>query len=170
MSERLAMKILIAGDGAVGKTTLLYRFKEGRFFENARMTLGVDFSLKTINIDEYTVDLQLWDLGGQDRFRFMLHRYVEGARGALLLVDLTCLTSFDNLEGWIDMLRASDEELPILLVGTKNDLVDEIQVDDEFAIEFIPKLKLFKYIKTSSKSGENIESCFDLLVRKIIEL
>ncbi len=169
MSKKLAMKILLAGDGEVGKTTLLYRFKEGRFFEGASMTLGVDFSLKNITIDEYSIDLQIWDFGGQDRFRFMLHNYTEGAKGALICADLTQPTSFNNVDEWVKILRATDEELPLLLVGTKNDLVDDIQVDDELAMEIKSEYNLFDYIKTSSKTGEKIDQVFDLLVRKIIE-
>lgn len=168
MSNRLTMKILIAGDGGVGKTTFLYRYKEGRFLEDTSMTIGVDFSLKSIIIDDNTVEMQIWDFGGQDRFRFMLPRYTEGAQGALVLADLTRLATFSNIKEWVNIIRASEEELPILLVGTKNDLHDDIQVDDEFALELKEKYNIFNYMKTSSKTGENIEKSFELLVRKVI--
>ncbi len=170
MVDQLACKILIAGDGGVGKTTLLYRYKEGRFIEDTSMTLGVEFSLKTIMVDEFKVDLQIWDFGGQDRFRHMLPNYCEGALGALLMVDLTRPTSFNSVEEWVKILRVTNEDLPIILVGTKNDLVeDDVRVDDELAMEIQSDNNLFEYLKTSSKTGENIEKCFDVLVRKIIE-
>jgi len=168
MLDQLALKILSAGDGGVGKTTFLYRYKEGRFLEDTSMTLGVEFSLKTLMLDGRKVDLQIWDFGGQDRFRHMLPNYVEGAKGALLLADLTRVASFNNIEEWVNTLRAHEEALPIILVGTKNDLVDDIQVDDESAMEFKDKYDLSEYITTSSKTGENVDKAFDLLVRKII--
>ena len=168
MSNRLTMKILIAGEGGVGKTTLLHRYKEGRFLKDTSMTIGVEFSLKSIIIEENTVEMQIWDFGGQDRFRFMLPRYVEGAQGALVLADLTRISSFSNIGEWLNILRANEKQLPILLVGTKNDLEDDIQVNDEFALELKEKNNIFNYIKTSSKTGENIEKSFELLVRKVI--
>jgi len=164
------MKILTAGDGGVGKTTLLYRYKEGRFLEDTSMTLGVEFSLKTLHIDDYKVDLQIWDFGGQDRFRYMLPNYVVGALGSLLMVDLTRLMTLDSVEEWVEILRKNNPRLPIIFIGTKNDLTDEIQVDDDYAMEFVKKHNFFDFVKTSSKSGENVEKCFEILAKKIIEL
>lgn len=169
MSKSLVMKILTAGDGGVGKTTLLYRYKEGRFLEDTTMTLGVEFSLKTLRIDDCRVDLQIWDFGGQDRFRYMLPNYVVGAKAALLLFDLTRIMTLDNLEEWVGILRAQDPYLPIIFVGTKNDLTDEIQVEDDYALEFKERFKLFDYIKTSAKTGENIEKAFERLAKKVME-
>ena len=170
MSKSLVMKIITAGEGGVGKTTLLYRYKEGRFLEDTSMTSGVEFSLKTLLIDKYKMDLQIWDFGGQDRFRYMLPNYVVGALGALFMVDLSRIMTLDNIEEWVNLIRKNNPRLPIILVGTKNDLVEEIQIDDDYAMEFKNKYEIFDFIKTSSKSGENVEKCFEKLARKIIEL
>ena len=91
-------KILVAGDGAVGKTTLLHRFIEGDFIDSTTMTIGVDFHTKKMEFPpDYLVHLQLWDIGGQERFRFMVDQYLRGAKGALLLFDTTSMTSFVNI-------------------------------------------------------------------------
>lgn len=169
MSKSLVMKILTAGDGGVGKTTLLYRYKEGRFLEDTTMTLGVEFSLKTLMIEDCRVDLQIWDFGGQDRFRYMLPNYVVGAKAALLLFDLTRIMTLDNLEEWVGILRAQDPDLPIIFVGTKNDLTEEIQVEDDYALEFKQRFKIFDYLKTSAKTGENIEEVFERLAKKVMK-
>ncbi|MBA7630506.1 hypothetical protein ES703_38028 [subsurface metagenome] len=88
MSKPKLLKVITAGDGGVGKTTLLYRYVEGRFLADTKMTLGVEFFLKEINIRGETVNLQVWDFGGQDHFRPLLKDYSVGAKGALLLLTL----------------------------------------------------------------------------------
>jgi GTPase SAR1 family protein len=82
----------------------------------------------------------LWDFGGQKRFRFLLESYVLGAKGALLLFDLTRPITLEKLEEWVGICRRSDPDLPILFLGTKTDLVDDIMVDDDYALEFKAKL------------------------------
>ena len=89
MSRPLVLKILTAGEGGVGKTTLLHKYIKGEFLADTKMTIGVEFFLKEMNVDGFDVILQLWDFGGQERFRFLLESYVTGARGALLMFDLT---------------------------------------------------------------------------------
>jgi len=87
MSKSIVLKVLTGGDGGVGKTTLLHRYVEGKFSSETKMTIGVEFFLKELMIDDQKVLLQLWDFGGQERFRFLLKSYVIGARGALLMFD-----------------------------------------------------------------------------------
>ncbi|MFX1238897.1 MAG: Rab family GTPase, partial [Promethearchaeota archaeon] len=128
--KKFILKILTAGEGGVGKTTLLHRYVEGKFSAETKMTIGVEFFLKETDIEGNTATLQLWDFGGQERFRFLLESYVLGAKGALLMFDLTRPITLDNLEQWIDIVRKGDPDLPVLFIGTKLDLVDEIMVDD----------------------------------------
>ena len=87
MPKKFIMKILTAGEGGVGKTKLLHRYVEGKFSGETKMTIGVEFFLKEVMIDGQQCALQLWDFGGQERFRFLLENYVLGAKGALLLFD-----------------------------------------------------------------------------------
>ena len=169
MVKKYILKILTAGEGGVGKTTLLHRFVEGKFSAETKMTIGVEFFLKESIIDEQQCTLQLWDFGGQERFRFLLESYVLGAKGALLMFDLTRPITLDNQEAWINIVRKGDPDLPVLFVGTKTDLVDEIMVDDDYAKEFQETFNLFDFIKISSKSGDNVHAAFEQLTRKILE-
>lgn len=169
MPKKFILKILTAGEGGVGKTTLLHRYVEGQFTADTRMTIGVEFFLKECIIEDQHCTLQLWDFGGQERFRFLLESYVLGAKGALLMFDLTRPITLENLEQWVNICRKGDPNLPILFLGTKHDLIDQITVDDDYALSFKDHFKFFDYLKISSKSGENVYKAFDLLTMKILE-
>ncbi|MHA1519943.1 MAG: Rab family GTPase [Promethearchaeota archaeon] len=174
--KKYVFKVLVAGQGGVGKTTLLTRAVTGKFVQNTSMTIGVEFHLLNSSIgpkdhpDSLDVVGQLWDFGGQERFRFMLDSYVAGARGALLLYDLTRLRTLDGLEEWVDIIRKQDPTLPILFVGTKTDRVDDITVTDDYAREFLEPLKLFDHIKISSKDGYGVKKAFKMIFRRILEI
>ena len=162
-------KILIAGNASVGKTSLLRRYVDGTFDESTILTVGVEFFIKEINFDDAHCSLQLWDLGGQKRFRYLLENYVMGARGALLLFDLTRMPKIGDILEWVNIARLHDINLPILLVGSKNDLEDLIAVDEESALHITNAFNMIDYIKTSAKSGYNIELPFEKLARKLID-
>jgi small GTP-binding protein len=169
MKKQLLLKVLIAGDASVGKTTLVHRFVKGKFVDTATMTVGVEFLMKEIEIeDNVSCHLQIWDIGGQERFRFMVKNYIPGARGALLLFDTTSMTSFISIDKWTQLLRLYDKKLPIVLVATKCDLVDFSMVADYLAKLKQRKLKMINYIKTSAKTGLNVDSVFDSLARHIM--
>ncbi len=169
MTKKFILKILTAGEGGVGKTTLLHRYVEGKFNADTKMTIGVEFFLKEVDIDGKQCTLQLWDFGGQERFRFLLESYVLGAKGALLMFDLTRPMTLENLQQWVNICRKGDSNLPILFLGTKLDLVNDIMVDDDYALSFKEQFELFDYLKISSKSGENVSEAFDLITKKILE-
>jgi len=159
---------LISGEGGVGKTTLLHRVVNNKFLEDTRITIGVEFFLLNMNVDGIDCSLQLWDFGGQERFRFMLDSYVMGAKGALLLFDLTRMKTLDKLQDWVSIVRKHDPTLPILFVGTKLDRVEDISVADDYAREFMEPLKLFDFIKISSKTGDGVLPAFQKIVHQIL--
>jgi len=163
------MKIITAGDGGVGKTTLLYRYVKGKFLTDTKATLGVEFFWKVFNTDDKQIDLQLWDFGGQQVFRHILKNYASGANGALLLFDLTNKSSLEQIDEWVDICREKDPKLPILFLGTKLDLTNLIVVEDKDAIFFKEKYGFLDYIKVSSKTDENVNLAFQLLVNEIIK-
>ncbi len=169
MIKHFVLKILISGEGGVGKTTLLHRYINGKFSAETQMTKGVDFFLKHINVDGKNCALQLWDFGDQKRFRFLIDSYVRGAKGALLMFDLTRIITLNNVEQWVKIVRKYDQDLPILFLGAKCDLINEIEVDDKFANIFKDKYKLLDLIRVSSKTGENVHESFEILTKKILK-
>lgn len=169
MPKPIVLKVLTAGEGGVGKTTLLHRYIDGKFSAETRMTIGVEFFLQELNVDGRDVVLQLWDFGGQERFRFLLKNYVLGAKGALLMFDLTRPLTLENLDVWVDIVREYDSDLPILFVGTKLDLIDQIHVDEEYILKLQENFTMFDYIKISSKTGENVKASFEILTKKVLE-
>jgi len=163
-------KILVAGDGGVGKTTLLRRYVDGDFDESTIETIGVDFFLKELRSDNVDArcTLQLWDLGGQERFRHLLDSFIMGARGALLLFDLTRMPKIDNIINWVNIVRMHDLNLPILFVGTKVDLEDAIAVDDDTAMNIKNTFNMIDYVKTSSKTGFNVVKAFEMITNELM--
>jgi len=168
MTSKL-FKIITGGDEGVGKTTLLHRYVEGRFIADTKATLGVDFFWKEFNTKGIQLDLQLWDFAGQKSFRHILKNYATGASGALLLFDLTSTASLGKIDDWVDIFREKDPSLPIIFLGTKLDLTDLIVVEDKDAIFFKEKYGFLDYIKVSSKTDENVNLAFQLLVNEIMK-
>ncbi len=170
MSQKpIVLKVLTTGEGGVGKTTLIHKYVEGKFRIDTKMTIGVEFFTKYLTLDGRLIALQLWDFGGQQQFRFMLNAYAKGAKGALLMFDLTRYFTLKNLGEWADICRSWDPDIPILFLGTKADLTEQLTVDDEYALEFKEKLKCFEFLKVSSKTGANVENAFEVLTRKILD-
>ena len=113
--------------------------------------------------------MQLWDFGGQERLRFLLSKYVKGATEALLLHDLTNPTSIKNANEWVELVRKYNDNLPIILVGTKYDLAVPEIIDDTTSNLVVNKYDLIAKIKTSSKTGKNVEEVFNLLFNNLLK-
>ena len=169
MSKGKVLKVVISGDGGVGKTTLLHRYIEGRFIVATQMTIGVEFFLKEIEVGAKKILLQIWDFGGQERFRFLLKNYARGAKGALFLFDLTRPMSLEKIEEWLDICRVDDPTVPILLIGSKLDMVEEMVIDESFIEEVRDKYDLFDFLKVSSKTGENVDLAFQKIGIEIVK-
>ncbi len=174
-------KVAIMGEGGVGKTTLLNRYINGYFVDSTKMTIGSDFFTKSIDfmLDSVhiTGKMQIWDLGGQDRFRFMMKDYLKGAEAVILAYDLTRMMTLIKLNGWIDVLEQAqiplDGSIPVVLLGTKKDLYTETPEDVEGRKEVIGELmqrcKIQYYIENSSFTGENVEKAFDFIINAFVE-
>ena len=169
-SHSTIFKIITAGDGAVGKTTLLRRYVEGKFIFNSQMTLGVEIFTKRIKHKDEIVMLQLWDFGGQEQFRFMLSSYMLGARGAIIMFDLTRYVTVNSIDEWVKICRSANPNLPLILIGGKADLVKDIMVSDDIVLEIKKKYNFIEYLKTSAKTGDNVDKAFEILVKKISEM
>ncbi len=169
MSKPILLKVITTGDGGVGKTTLLHRYIEGVFLPDTLMTIGVQFHLKELKIDGKRILLQIWDFGGQEHFRPLLKDYATGARGALLLFDLTRPSSLQRIDQWVNICRQNNPDIPIIFLGTKLDLIEVTTIDDEFTSQIIKKYDFFNYLKISSKTGENVNLAFELLAKELVK-
>ncbi len=166
MSEFI-IKICLLGEAKVGKTTLVYRFIENKFRTDFRSTLGVNLLKKTVKIGDSTVVTQIWDLGGQEPFKKLRKLYLEGAEGALLLFDVTNQQSFTKLGEWISSFREVHGDKPVILIGNKIDLKENIIIDQSQAERYASENNM-SLVLTSAKTGQNVEKSFVDLLKRII--
>jgi len=170
VSYDLLFKILIIGDSNSGKSSLLLRYSEDNFSEKYLSTIGVDFKIKTLENEGQRVKLQIWDTAGTERFRTITSSYYRGAHGIIVVYDTTDIHSFQNANVWLkEIERYAEGEVCKLLVGNKSDLVSQQQVDDSEAQEFADSQNML-YIKTSAKTGENVEAAFREMTSKCQEM
>ena len=157
-------KVCLFGDGGVGKTTLISRFLTDVFKGGSEITIGVDFHIKRLEIQEKRITLQIWDFAGEERFRFLLPSYVLGASGGIFMFDITRYSSLRNFQDWLNIVRQGYkgplEQIPILMVGSKLDLEYKRAVSRDEAFELAKKNNLFGYIECSSKDGQNVQEVF----------
>ncbi|UYP47658.1 hypothetical protein NEF87_003943 [Candidatus Lokiarchaeum ossiferum] len=163
MSEIPVMKVFFAGEGGVGKSTMVERIVTGIFNDKLIMTIGVNHAVKTMKTDDgRDVTLQIWDIGGEDRFRFVVQSYVKGSSAGVIAFDTTRMSTYLHLTHWLDIIRETIPSAPLFLVGMKSDL-DTANLDRDQYKELVEKYHLEELIFTSSKTGENIEETFQKL-------
>ena len=162
-------KIMMLGDASVGKTSLTVRYIKGFFMQDLRLTIGVDFYSKTINFKEMNVKLQIWDFGGEERFRFLLTQYCKGANGAFFLYDITNPKSLEHLPDWTQIIRENAGDIPIMLIGSKVDLDEYRAVPRDDGILAAKKYNLASFVELSSKTGENVEEAFTVMTETLFE-
>ncbi|MFX1384844.1 MAG: Rab family GTPase [Promethearchaeota archaeon] len=170
LEREFVYKIVILGDAAVGKTSLINQFVEGSFNEDYKPTLGANIVRKDVNLNNTKVRLIMWDLAGQEKYRVVRSMYFQGCQGALLVYDVTRYSTFENVNlKWLrDFKKYVKKEGVYILIGNKTDLVDQRTVTTERGKEIAEKIKASHFIETSAKLGENIEEAFILLVTKIL--
>ena len=162
-------KLLIIGESGVGKTCLLLRFTDDSFTANHLTTIGIDFKIKIINLEGKLIKLQIWDTAGQERFRTITKTYYKGAHGIILIYDVTSRKTFENVKNWVAQIREEvSEKVSIILVGNKIDDVDGRKVKTEEG-QMMAKECGLAFFETSAKSGENIDSTFNELVKRTVE-
>ena len=170
MPKKHALKILVVGDSGVGKTSLVNRFVNDKFEHTTEISSETNYSVKQLEINSNnSVSLQLWDFGGPLRLKHILNNYVMGARGALLLIDMTKEIKVINILEWVNMVRMHDMSLPIILVGTKCDLNEEIIVDKDQIQHVKEVFNVFEYIETSAKDSVNIFKVFYTIAKALIK-
>ncbi|XBW38243.1 hypothetical protein QEN19_003832 [Hanseniaspora menglaensis] len=162
-------KLLLIGDSGVGKSCLLLRFADNTYNSDYISTIGVDFKIKTIKLDnDKIVKLQIWDTAGQERFRTITSSYYRGAQGIIIVYDVTDLESFNNLNNWLQEIdKFGTNGVTKLIVGNKNDLTDKKQVTLEMAQEFAKEKGGLTVLETSALSSENVEHAFLTMANEI---
>jgi len=160
-------KLLLIGDSGVGKSCLLLRFADDTYTDSYISTIGVDFKIRTIELEGKTVKLQIWDTAGQERFRTITSSYYRGAHGIIVVYDVTDQDSFANVKQWLQEIeRYASEGVSKLLVGNKNDMVDKKQVETDTAKEFADSISI-PFLETSAKEATNVEQAFLTMAKQI---
>ena len=160
-------KLLLIGDSGVGKSCLLLRFADDMYTENYVSTIGVDFKIRTIELDGKTIKLQIWDTAGQERFRTITSSYYRGADGIIVVYDVTDQESFNNVNQWLHEIdRYSSDNVNKMLVGNKCDLSTKRALEYLKAKEFADKLGI-PFVETSTKQGTNVEQALMTMAAEI---
>ena len=163
------LKLIIIGDSSVGKTCILLRFSEDNFPTSHMPTIGIDFKIKSINVDSQVVKLQVWDTAGQERFRTITQTYYKGAMGIILAYDCTDENSFSNIRNWIKQIEThAAKDVAKVLVGNKCDKQDEKVISAEQGQQLADEYGL-KFFETSALSGHNINDLFYDIAQTIVK-
>ena len=156
-------KILLLGDSSVGKSSLFLSFMDKSWNETFVPTIGVDFKIKTINVNNMNIKFQVWDTAGQERFRTIISSYYKGAHGILLVYDITLKESFESLNDWLNEIKKNtSKNIVKVLIGNKIDLNDKRIISFDEAKEFADNNNM-KYIETSAKTSTNVDQAFGLI-------
>eukprot|EP00746_Dinoflagellata_sp_MGD_P154223 gnl/MRDRNA2_/MRDRNA2_84703_c0_seq1.p1 gnl/MRDRNA2_/MRDRNA2_84703_c0~~gnl/MRDRNA2_/MRDRNA2_84703_c0_seq1.p1 ORF type:complete len:207 (-),score=53.20 gnl/MRDRNA2_/MRDRNA2_84703_c0_seq1:249-869(-) len=162
-------KLLLIGDSGVGKSCLLLRFADDTYTESYISTIGVDFKIRTIDLDGKTVKLQIWDTAGQERFRTITSSYYRGAHGIIIVYDCTDKESFNNVKHWMSEIdKYAADGVNKLLVGNKCDLASKKVVAYDEAKELADSLGV-RFMETSAKNAHNVEQAFNVMASEIKE-
>ncbi|MFV2014510.1 MAG: GTP-binding protein [Candidatus Heimdallarchaeota archaeon] len=177
MAERRKIyKVVVLGDGAVGKTALRHRYLGEGFKQSYSMTIGADFAVKRVELDGKEIVAQIWDLAGQLRFQSVREVYYQGATGALLVFDITRSSTFESIPQWVTELLENNKQkiIPMVLIGNKSDLRESSPeaISHDAGAEYAKSLTTWSnfeipYVETSALNGENVESAFITLLRNI---
>ncbi|XP_075759226.1 ras-related protein Rab-8A isoform X2 [Pelodiscus sinensis] len=160
-------KLLLIGDSGVGKTCALFRFSEDAFNATFISTIGIDFKIRTIELDGKRIKLQIWDTAGQERFRTITTAYYRGAMGIMLVYDITNEKSFENIRNWVRNIEEhASPDVEKMILGNKCDVNDKRQVSREQGEKLAIGFGI-KFMETSAKANINIENAFFTLARDI---
>lgn len=152
-------KVVIIGDVAVGKSSLVTRLSSNHFKDGYEPSIGVDFANKSIKFKDKLVKMQIWDTAGQEKFKSLIPSYLRGSNIVIIMFDMTNKQSFNNISKWISFLKDVSTSSTIVIVGNKSDLLDKITVSKE-EIEHFEQSFNYKVHVVSVKTNDNISKMF----------
>jgi len=161
-------KIVLLGEPGVEKTTLAQKYCLDIFDPSEKLSIGVDFYVKTIEFNGKTIKLQIWDVGGEERFRFLLSTYCLGANAAMIVYDITNPKTLDQITEWTKIVREKASDIPIMLIGNNLDLEKFREFRREEGIDIAKKYNLSSYSEISTKTGRNVEKSFETLTEFLL--
>ena len=172
MSSFLTFKIVLLGDGAVGKTSLRSKYMGEGFQGDYQLTIGVDFATKDVLKGDKQFKAQIWDLAGQERFKFLQESFLKGTHGILFVFDVSRLESSESAIDWFyEVEKVISEPIPIVILGNKIDTIPEDQcasLPTELKFEVWGKKQTFPILNTSAKTGENVDQAFTKIIDDIL--
>jgi len=160
------MKLIMIGDSGVGKSCLLIRFSEDTFTHSFISTVGIDFKIRTMQVGDKTIKLQIYDTAGQDRFRTITAAYYRGSHGILLVYDVTDERSFINIRSWVTGMPQHTQSAVKMIIGNKCDLDEKRVISFERGQQLAKEFD-FQFIETSAKANTNVELAFYKIVEEI---
>ncbi len=163
------VKVIVSGDGGVGKTSFLNRLIHDNFDTNSELTKGVDFFSKNLTLNGHEYNFVIWDFAGQSQFKSILSNFVDGSLAAYVLFDLSRFKTIESVEDWIRKLN-DNGSISAFILGTKCDLIDlnDCKLCDDFILEIMKKYNnIIGYLKISSKTGYNVKEAFVSLLARI---
>ncbi|CAD8081245.1 unnamed protein product [Paramecium sonneborni] len=166
----LLFKFILIGDIAVGKTSLLKQFVEKRFNDDYNLTIGVEFNIKYIQVNDHVIKLQMWDTSGQESFKSVTRLYYRAAAGAIMVFDITRRETFENIRNWHrDALDNGNSRMKFLLIGNKTDLQNLREVQFYEADQYAKENECI-YTECSALQGFNVENAFMELAHQIYQM
>ena len=170
-SEEFRFKIVIVGDGAVGKTSLIKKFTKGTFERDYVKTIGAQFSKYNKDINGDIVRLLFWDIAGQDDFNFLHHLFYSESKAAFIVYSLEenelGQNSFTHIKNWLEALEEHCGDIPVVLFANKIDLVDEKNLDTTKIQKLVNENNFLKYFITSAKTGQGVIEAFNAIIEHL---
>ena len=167
VKEEYKFKVVVVGDSGVGKTNLIKRFINDTFNKDSKATVGVEFLSKTYLINQEVFKIEIWDTAGQERYKSITAAYYKGAKGAMIVYDVTNQSSFDNVDKWANEIKEkAARNINLMIVGNKTDLTDKIAVTSEMATEKAKALEI-PVMETSALDSTNVKEAFYQLLREM---